>query len=190
MDRMSIVGGRPLNGTIAISGAKNAALPLMIAGLLTPERLTLKNVPSLADVALLGRILRNHGVDLTIDYLRRSGPALVFSNLVDFDSKYGHRNDPEGYAHAIEALDVRIPELVGALGGGLLLLTGDHGCDPTPPSPDHSRERTPMLAAGLPAGPFDVGDRATYADLGATAAELLGVRWDLAGSSFAGELGL
>src|SRR5262245_31435904 len=67
MDRMSIVGGRPLNGTIAISGAKNAALPLMIASLLTPERLTLKNVPSLADVALLGRILRNHGVDLTID---------------------------------------------------------------------------------------------------------------------------
>src|SRR5262245_28008800 len=67
MDRMSIVGGKHLNGTIAISGAKNAALPLMIASLLTPERLTLKNVPSLADVAQLGRILRNHGVDLTID---------------------------------------------------------------------------------------------------------------------------
>jgi phosphopentomutase len=132
----------------------------------------------------------DHGVDLTIDYLRRSGPSLVFSNLVDFDSKYGHRNDPEGYAHAIEALDVRIPELVGALGGGVLLLTGDHGCDPTTPSTDHSRERTPLLVAGLPAGPYDVGDRATYADLGATAAELLGVPWDLAGSSFAGELGL
>ncbi|HXE88096.1 MAG TPA: UDP-N-acetylglucosamine 1-carboxyvinyltransferase, partial [Hyphomicrobiaceae bacterium] len=67
MDRMSIVGGRSLNGTIAISGAKNAALPLMIASLLTPERLTLKNVPNLADVALLARTLRNHGVDLTID---------------------------------------------------------------------------------------------------------------------------
>jgi phosphopentomutase len=131
-----------------------------------------------------------HGVDLTIDYLRRPGPALVFSNLVDFDSKYGHRNDPEGYAHAIEALDVRMPELVGALGGGVLLLTGDHGCDPTTSSTDHSRERTPLLAAGLPAGPYDVGDRATYADLGATAAELLGVPWDLEGSSFAGEIGL
>jgi UDP-N-acetylglucosamine 1-carboxyvinyltransferase len=67
MDRMSIVGGRPLNGSIAISGAKNAALPLIIASLLTSDRLTLKNVPNLADVALLTRILRNHGLDLTID---------------------------------------------------------------------------------------------------------------------------
>jgi UDP-N-acetylglucosamine 1-carboxyvinyltransferase len=72
MDRMSIVGGKRLNGTIAISGAKNAALPLMLASLLTPERLTLKNVPSLADVNLLARILRNHGVDLTIDGKRGS----------------------------------------------------------------------------------------------------------------------
>ena len=83
-----------------------------------------------------------------------------------------------------------MPELVGALGEGVLLLTGDHGCDPTTPSTDHSRERTPLLAAGLPAGPYDVGDRATYADVGATAAELLGVPWDLEGSSFAGEIGL
>jgi phosphopentomutase len=131
----------------------------------------------------------DQGVDLTIEFLRRPGPALVFANLVDFDSKYGHRNDPRGYAHAIEALDVRVPELVGALGGGVLLLTGDHGCDPTTPSTDHSRERTPLLAAGLEGGPFDVGDRDTYADLGATAADLLGVPWDLEGSSFAAELG-
>ena len=131
----------------------------------------------------------DHGIDLTIEYLRRPGPALVFSNLVDFDSKYGHRNDPVGYAHAIEALDRRIPELIGALDGGLFMLTGDHGCDPTTASTDHSRERTPLLAAGLGGGPFDVGTRATYADLGATAAELLGVPWDLEGTSFAQELG-
>ena len=131
----------------------------------------------------------DHGVDLTIDFLRRPGPALVFSNLVDFDSKYGHRNDPEGYAHAIEALDVRIPELIGVLGGGLLFLTGDHGCDPTTPPTDHSRERTPLLGAGLDGGPFDIGDRETYADLGATVAELLGVPWDLEGSSFASGIG-
>jgi phosphopentomutase len=131
----------------------------------------------------------DHGVDLTADYLRRPGPALVFSNLVDFDSKYGHRNDPKGYAHAIEALDLRLPELLDALGGGVLFLTGDHGCDPTTPSTDHSRERTPMLAAGLEGGPYDVGARDTYADLGATAAELLGVPWDLQGSSFAGAIG-
>jgi phosphopentomutase len=131
----------------------------------------------------------DHGVDLTIGYLRRGGPALVFANLVDFDSKYGHRNDPQGYARAIEALDRRLPELIGALGGGVLLLTGDHGCDPTTPSTDHTRERTPLLAAGVPGGPHDVGARDTYADIGASAAELLGVPWDLQGTSFARQMG-
>ena len=77
-----------------------------------------------------------------------------------------------------------------ALDGGVLLLTGDHGCDPTTPSTDHSRERTPLLAAGLPGGPYDLGARATFADVGATAADLLGVDWNLAGSSFAAEMGL
>ncbi len=131
----------------------------------------------------------DHGLDLSIDYLRREGPALVFSNLVDFDSKYGHRNDPDGYARSIEALDRRIPELIDALGGGVVFLTGDHGCDPTTPPTDHSRERTPLLAAGLQGGPYDVGVRATYADLGATTAELLGVPWDLEGASFADDIG-
>jgi UDP-N-acetylglucosamine 1-carboxyvinyltransferase len=74
MDRIKIIGGQKLNGTIPISGAKNAALPLMIASLLTADRLTLKNVPNLADVNLLARILRNHGVDLAVDG-NRPGPA-------------------------------------------------------------------------------------------------------------------
>ena len=72
MDRIRIIGGPRLEGVIAISGAKNAALPLMIASILTGDRLTLKNVPNLADVNLLARILRNHGVDLTIDGKRKS----------------------------------------------------------------------------------------------------------------------
>jgi len=131
----------------------------------------------------------DHGVDLTIGYLRRRPPALVVSNLVDFDSKYGHRNDPDGYARAVEALDRRVSEIVDALDGGVMLLTGDHGCDPTTPSTDHSRERVPVLAAGVPGGPYDVGVRETYADLAATAAALLGVPWDLEGSSFAGQMG-
>jgi phosphopentomutase len=131
----------------------------------------------------------DHGVDLTLRYLERPGPSLVFSNLVDFDSKYGHRNDPTGYGRAVEALDRRMPELVGALGGGVLLLTGDHGCDPTTPPTDHSRERTPMLMAGVPGGPYDVGARDTFADLGASAADLLGVPWELEGRSFAAEVG-
>jgi len=130
----------------------------------------------------------DHGVDLTLEFLRRPGPALVFSNLVDFDSKYGHRNDPGGYARAVEALDVRVPELIEALDGGMLFLTGDHGCDPTTPSTDHSRERTPLLVAGLRGGPYAVGDRGTFADLGATVAEVLGTPWELEGVSFASEI--
>ncbi len=132
-----------------------------------------------------------HGVDLTIEYCRRPGPAFVFSNLVDFDSKYGHRNDPHGYAAAVEAFDRRLPEVIAALDGGVLLITGDHGCDPTTPPTDHSRERTPLLAAGLPDGPVEIGTRSSFGDLGHTVAELLGVDVQgLHGESFASSLGV
>jgi phosphopentomutase len=116
----------------------------------------------------------DHGVDLTIEFLRRPGPSFVFSNLVDFDSKYGHRNDAHGYAACIEAFDRRVPDLLAALDGGVLMITGDHGCDPTTPPTDHSRERTPVLAAGLPGGPHDVGTRDAFGDLGMTVSSLLG----------------
>jgi phosphopentomutase len=132
----------------------------------------------------------DHGVDLTLGYLSRGGRSLVFTNLVDFDSKYGHRNDPEGYAACVEALDRRLPDLLAALDGGLLFVTGDHGCDPTTPSTDHSREQVPVLVAGLGEAPaVDLGSRSTFADLGATVAELLEVPTEgLAGASFAAEL--
>jgi phosphopentomutase len=130
------------------------------------------------------------GIDLTIGFARRPGPSLVFANLVDFDSKYGHRNDPRGYAAAIEAFDRRLPDLVAALDGGVLLITGDHGCDPTTPPTDHSRERTPLLAAGLDAGPHTIGTRDGFGDLGATVLDLFGAPSDgLVGASFADELG-
>jgi phosphopentomutase len=132
----------------------------------------------------------DHGVDLTLEYLRRPGPSFVFTNLVDFDSKYGHRNDPAGYARAIEAFDARLPDVIGALDGGVLLITGDHGCDPTTPPTDHSRERTPLLVAGIPEGPREIGTRTTFGDLGHTVADLLGVEVEgLTGVSFASELG-
>jgi phosphopentomutase len=131
------------------------------------------------------------GVDLTIAYARRPGPSLVLSNLVDFDSKYGHRNDPPGYAGCVEAFDRRVPELIEALDGGILLLTGDHGCDPTTPPTDHSRERTPLLAAGVSGGPHDLGTRASFGDLGQTVANLLGADGSgLEGESFVELLGL
>jgi phosphopentomutase len=130
----------------------------------------------------------DHGVDLTIEAL--AGDGFIFTNLVDFDSKYGHRNDPSGYAAAIEAFDRRLPEVIAALDGGVLLITGDHGCDPTTPPTDHSRERTPLLVAGCPGGPYDLGTRPTFADLGATVAHLLGVHADgVRGRSFAADMG-
>ncbi len=133
----------------------------------------------------------DHGVDLTLEYLRRPAPAFVFTNLVDFDSKYGHRNDPGGYAACIEAFDKRLPELIAALDGGMLLLTGDHGCDPTTPPTDHSRERTPLLAAGLRGGPIDLGTRESFSDLGQTVADLLGADGTgLEGESFVDLLGI
>jgi phosphopentomutase len=132
----------------------------------------------------------DHGVDLTLEYLRRPPPAFVFTNLVDFDSKYGHRNDPRGYAACVEAFDRRVPELIDGLDGGVMLITGDHGCDPTTPSTDHSRERTPLLAAGLDGGPHDIGTRSSFADLGQTVAGLLGADGaGLEGESFIDLLG-
>jgi phosphopentomutase len=135
----------------------------------------------------------DHGINLTIEFLRRSGPSLVFTNLVDFDSKYGHRNDPEGYARCIEAFDRRIPDLREAVGDGLMVLTGDHGCDPTDTSStDHTRECTPVLVAGARGDTaVDLGTRQVFGDVGVTVAEVLGVAvHGVAGTSFAGELGL
>jgi phosphopentomutase len=135
----------------------------------------------------------DHGVDVTIEYLGR-GNGLVVTNLVDFDTKFGHRNDAEGYARCIEAFDRRLPELIDAVDDGLLFLTGDHGCDPTDgDSTDHTREHTPILVAGggLDARPAaDLGVRETFADLGATVADLFGVPSGdgLAGTSFLAEL--
>ncbi len=130
------------------------------------------------------------GIDLTLEALGRSERCLVFTNLVDFDSKYGHRNDPPGYAAAIEAFDRRLPELIDALDGGVLFITGDHGCDPTTPPTDHSRERTPLLAAGLSGGPHEIGTRGSFGDLGHTVAALLGVdARDLEGEAFLDRIG-
>jgi phosphopentomutase len=136
----------------------------------------------------------DHGVDLTLSYLSEEEPVLVVTNLVDFDTEYGHRNDPEGYARCVAQFDRRLPELVGAVGEGLLFLTGDHGCDPTDVSTDHTREYVPALVAGGALGQsnaVDLGIRETFADLGATIAHVLGLGApSLAGTSFLGELGL
>ena len=130
------------------------------------------------------------GVDGIIEQLGEMDRGLVFANLVDFDSAYGHRNDPEGYAGALVAFDGRLPEIVDALhADDVLILTADHGNDPTTPSTDHSREQVPLLGAGerVRAG-TDLGTRSTFADCGATVAEMLGVDTKTSGTSFAADL--
>ncbi len=118
------------------------------------------------------------GMDKTVLALGKYGEGLVFTNLVDFDTQYGHRNDPRGYAADLERMDARLPEITGQLGAGdVLFVTGDHGCDPTTPSTDHSREYVPLIVygKGLRSG-IDLGTRQTFADLGATIAEVFGFR--------------
>ncbi|MBL7198971.1 MAG: phosphopentomutase [Anaerolineae bacterium] len=130
------------------------------------------------------------GIDATLRFMDDSDSGLIFANLVDFDMLYGHRNNPRGYADALEAVDARLPELWAAMRPtDLLFFTADHGNDPTTSSTDHSREYVPLLAAGdrVKAG-ADLGTRETFADLGATVADLLGVGEIPVGTSFAGEL--
>jgi phosphopentomutase len=125
------------------------------------------------------------GMAKTTALAESSDAWLIFTNLVDFDSKYGHRNDVHGYARALEDLDARIPALLAALRpDDILFLTADHGCDPTDVSTDHTREYVPFIAAGPKVRAADVGTRATMADLGATVAEHLGAsREGLPGTS-------
>ena len=103
--------------------------------------------------------------------------GLIWVNLVDFDMLYGHRNDPEGYSRALEAVDAWVPRLMEAMGQeDLVIFTADHGCDPTTPSTDHSREYVPVLCYGRQArGGVDLGTRGSLADMGATIAENFGV---------------
>jgi phosphopentomutase len=130
-------------------------------------------------------------LDATVRFLREAdGPTFVFTNLVDFDMVYGHRRDAEGYARCLERLDARLPEVIAELGDDdWLFLTADHGCDPTAPGTDHTREFTPMVAFS-PGGTSGrrLGDRATFADLGATIAELFAVPSVGPGQSFASDL--
>ena len=133
----------------------------------------------------------NHdGVLKTIECVKEDFKGIVFTNLIDFDMKYGHRNDPEGYAGALEAFDQRLPELVDALSpDDILMITADHGCDPTTSGTDHSREYVPLLVFGKKLNkPRPLGIRASFADVGATISEaLLKLKCDK-GKSFLTEL--
>lgn len=128
----------------------------------------------------------DEGVDAVIEEMGAIERGLVFANLVDFDQSFGHRNDPAGYAGALENFDRQLPRLLAALGpGDSLILTADHGNDPTTPSTDHSRERVPLLVAGERINPVPLGELDSFTELGVSIAHLLGVRSACPGRSFA-----
>jgi phosphopentomutase len=123
------------------------------------------------------------GMAQTCEAMRVQTGGLIFVNLVDFDSLYGHRNDPEGYARALEAVDRWLPNL-DLQTGDMLIVTADHGCDPTTASTDHSREYTPLLVYGQNVrADVALGTRQSLADIGATVAENFGTTLK-AGKSF------
>jgi phosphopentomutase len=130
------------------------------------------------------------GMMKTIEAMRQPFRGICFTNLVDFDSLYGHRRDPQGYARALEQLDQQLPELMHSLGDrDLLILTADHGNDPCHPGTDHTREYVPLLAwsPGL-SGHKSLGTRTTFADIAATIAAIFELEPPLIGQSFHKEL--
>jgi phosphopentomutase len=117
------------------------------------------------------------GIRVTAEQASSGRWDLVFANLVDFDSKYGHRNDPAGFSRNLASLDSRIPELLAAMGpDDLLMVTADHGCETTDVSTDHTREHVPVLAAGAAfRKDVDLGVRRGFCDIAATAGDWMGV---------------
>ena len=131
-----------------------------------------------------------HGVDETINYINKDNNGLIFTNLVDFDSKFGHRRNVEGYKEALEEFDARIPEIIDAMNDeDILIINADHGNDPTYKGTDHTREYIPVLVYGKNIKEnTNLGIRKTFADIGATVADILNVKMPKNGQSFKNEM--
>ena len=130
------------------------------------------------------------GVDQTLNYLKEDFKGILFTNLVDFDAKYGHRRDVAGYRQAIEEVDARLPELFNAMKpSDLLIILADHGNDPAYSGTDHTREYIPLLIYGdaVKAG-TNIGTRQTFADVAATVSDILGIPATANGTSFKNEI--
>ena len=168
----------------------------MLLDKLAEAKTEVYSVGKIFDV-FLGRGIEEHvktksnadGMQKTLEAMKELKRGLIFVNLVDFDSQYGHRNDVEGYGRALEDFDAWLPEFEKAMQpGDLAILTADHGCDPTTPSTDHSREYTPLLAFGPRAkAGVNLGTRATLSDMGQTVAENFGTSIEK-GTSFLGQI--
>ena len=125
------------------------------------------------------------GINKTLDYMKKDFEGLCFTNLVDYDMLYGHRNDVEGYAKALTYFDERLPELLAAMRDeDVLMITADHGCDPSTPSTDHSREYTPFVVYGKPVKAGEnYGTRESFSDIAATILSYFGLTPDCAGTA-------
>lgn len=126
------------------------------------------------------------GVNETINYIKKDNNGLIFTNLVDFDSKYGHRRDTKGYKEALEEFDARLPEIIDAMkNDDVLIINADHGNDPTYKGTDHTREYIPLLVYGnnIKEG-LNLGIRDSFADIGATVADILNIASPKSGQSF------
>ena len=130
------------------------------------------------------------GIQATMEAIKNPAPGLVFTNLVDFDMLFGHRRDIEGYAKALMEFDLHLPDLLGSLqDDDLLIITADHGNDPSAPGSDHTREYIPILNYGVQIKPgHNIGSRQSFADIAATIAEALGVDYTTPGKSYFSEI--
>lgn len=127
------------------------------------------------------------GIARTADVIRKYKSSLIFTNLLDFDVYYGHRNDPAGFANALREFDENLPAILDALDEtDVLVITADHGNDPTSNSSDHSREYVPLIVYSKQAEGADLGVRATFADIGKSAADFFDIENSLDGTSFLG----
>ena len=156
-------------------------------------------------VGKIGEIFAMHGIDEsihgegnmdcldhTLRLIRKADAGLIFVNLVDFDTLWGHRNDAKEYARGLVEVDARVPQLISHMKpSDVLILTADHGCDPTTPGTDHTREYAPVLAYCKKLQKVaNLGTRSSFADVGKTVAEYLGVKAPEAGTSFLRSMGL
>jgi len=127
----------------------------------------------------------DEGINAIIEYTKKDFEGLCFTNLVDYDMLYGHRNDVDGYAKALTHFDTRLPEILELLqDDDILMITADHGCDPATPSTDHSREYTPWVIFGnrVKSG-VNLGTRDSFADIAATILDCLDIRGNISGKS-------
>ncbi|MBQ4348907.1 MAG: phosphopentomutase [Clostridia bacterium] len=130
-----------------------------------------------------------HGMELTRKALGKDFKGLCFTNLVDFDMLYGHRNDAAGYAKALTDFDLWLGSFMKEMKeGDLLMITADHGCDPLTNSTDHSREYTPLLIYGSGVRSINLGTRKSFADIGKTIAHIFGIESHISGESFKNEI--